>query len=295
MKKPLRSFIKRLLIAGILTVASSTAWAAGRRPFAPVFSVDPSTVTAGRTFCVFMETKAVFDEASVSFRKHRARFYRLPDGRWRALLGVHSLEEPGPKHAFFHAKMKEREFRTTVDFSVQPGTYPVSKVTLSKERDKLVDKMARDSKILEDVYKSTGDPQKHWSGFFIFPATGIVSSVYGARRQYGERRWSSPHSGTDVANVLGTAITAPNRGRVAYAGWLECFGNVVVLDHGQGVYSYYLHMTQALAKKDDFLEKGAPLGLMGAEGIATGPHVHWSFVVNGERVDPLEWTQREVP
>jgi lysostaphin len=132
-----------------------------------------------------------------------------------------------------------------------------------------------------------------WSNFFVLPTTGIISSPYGARRAYTHRTTYTAHTGTDIANDPGTPIVAPNRGRVVFAQWLDSFGHSVVLDHGLGVYSYYLHMKETSVKKGDLLEPGAPIGLMGAEGLATGPHLHWSFVVSGERVEPLEWTERE--
>jgi murein DD-endopeptidase MepM/ murein hydrolase activator NlpD len=65
-----------------------------------------------------------------------------------------------------------------------------------------------------------------------------------------------------------------------------------VLEHGQGVFTYYLHMEKSFVNEGDTLKPGDPIGQMGSLGISTGPHLHWSMVVGGERVDPVEWTER---
>ncbi len=279
-----------------LSLAVAPAWAKGRKPPEIHFAVIPSTVTAGRTLTVRCFSSEPLKNAAIFFGERKALFYHVAPLESRALLGIHSQEAPGPKEAVFYAELKKgRVFQSTVSFRVEGGTYPVSRVKLSSERDGLITsgQVEKDAKTLDAVYREPRSPEKLWSGFFILPATGVVSSPYGARRAYGDRAAQSAHTGTDIANKVDTLIVAPNRGRVAFSGWLDSFGHSVVLDHGQGVFSYYLHMRKALVKENALAEQGAPLGLMGAEGVATGPHLHWSFVVSGERVEPLEWTEKE--
>ena len=100
--------------------------------------------------------------------------------------------------------------------------------------------------------------------------------------------------GITIATEAGAQIVAPAQGRVVFAGRLESFGHTVVLDHGQGVYSYYLHMVSRAVKPGQRVKRGRLVGLRGSEGVATGPHLHWSLVVGGVRVDPLEWVEREI-
>jgi murein DD-endopeptidase MepM/ murein hydrolase activator NlpD len=247
---------------------------------------------------VWCRSSVPIQEAGLSYNGLQAKFYPVEQGRWRALMGISSMETPGPKAATFFAQFsRNRVFQSTVPFIVQAGTYPVSHVALSRERDSLITsgQMERDARTLNEMYRDPGLHEKMWSGTFILPTTGVVSSVFGARRSYADRKSLNAHTGLDIANQAGTLIVAPNRGKVVFSGWLDSFGNTVLLDHGLGVYSYYLHMRQASVEKGAVLEQGAPLGLMGAEGVATGPHLHWSFVVSGERVNPVEWTEREFP
>jgi murein DD-endopeptidase MepM/ murein hydrolase activator NlpD len=279
-----------------LALCQGTAFAKGRKPLTLDFVIDPSTVTAGNTVSFRFASPVPVKKAFLTYRHRKAYFYSVGENEWRALLGLTSMEAPGVKHARFSGEFEKYGVRhSSIAFAVAAGTYPVSQVKLSKEKDKLVAQMERDAKVLDAVYRQPQETNKLWSGYFIFPTTGIVSSVYGARRAYGQRLAQNPHTGVDIANKTGTEIAAPNRGRVVYADWLDSFGNSVVLDHGQGIFSYYLHMRKISVKTGDVLEKGTPLGAMGSEGVATGPHLHWSFVVSGERVDPLEWTRREFP
>lgn len=273
---------------------AGSAAAKGRQPPALHFTLDPSTVTAGNTLSVIMKSESEFEKAFITFHKKRADFYPVGGNEWRALLGLSSTEEPGRKAARFTIEFsKRRVYQSTVTFTVEAGTFPIGHVKLTKQKDKLVAQMERDAKTLDKIYHAPRETEKLWDGFFIMPSTGIISSVYGARRAYGPRKFTQPHTGVDIANRTGTEIFAPNIGRVAFVGWLDSFGHSVVLDHGQGVFSYYLHMEKALVKEGDKVGKGTLLGLMGSEGVATGPHLHWSFVVSGVRVDALEWTKRE--
>ncbi len=286
--------MKRLLLAGFISLAlSPSLFARGRQPPALHFTIDPSTVTAGNTLSVTMRSESEFEKAFITFHHKRSDFYPVGGNEWRALIGLTSTEPPGRKAARFTVELSKRHVhQSTVAFVVQAGTYPVSRLKLTKQKDALVKQMEHDAKILDAVYRTPGVREKLWDGLFVMPATGIVSSVYGARRAYGPRKFTQPHTGVDIANKTGTEIFAPNRGKVAFVGWLDSFGNAVVLDHGQGVFSYYLHMEKSLVKEGDMAESGTLLGLMGSEGVATGPHLHWSFVVGGVRVDALEWTRR---
>ncbi|MBI4396531.1 MAG: M23 family metallopeptidase [Elusimicrobia bacterium] len=280
----------------VLGVAVSVVLAKGRRPPDLHFTVSPSTVTAGRTLTVWLQTSAPLKNPSLTFGGRRAVFYPSENGTWRAFLGVSSLEDAGAKSALFEMEFaRHRIFQSTVPFTVEAGKYPSGHVKISKALEQLIagGQMERDAQVLERFYQRPLSNEKLWSGRFVLPSTGVFSSVYGSRRLYGTGDKPTPHTGLDIANRFGTRVTAANRGVVAYAGWLDSFGHSILLDHGQGIFSYYLHLQKLIVQQGDRVEKGTLLGEMGAKGVATGPHVHWSFVVAGERVDPLEWTEKE--
>lgn len=287
--------LPRLLL--LLLWASAPSLPAEERPAPlPEFTLDASTVAAGRTLTVTCRLPAHTRAAALYWNGRENRFYSVEKDEWRAFVGIPSDKKPGHHIAIF--RMEDRTGHILADvvpFVIAGATYPVSVVRLPSQKNPLVTsgQVARDAKTLERFYAGPPSTQKRWKGRFAAPARGIISSPYGARRSFGGSSPYTPHSGVDIANKAGTRITAPAAGRVAYAAWLDGFGFSVVLDHGQGVCSYYLHMRKLFVKQGRHVKRETPLGEMGEEGIATGPHLHWTLAVNGERVDPLEWTQKE--
>jgi murein DD-endopeptidase MepM/ murein hydrolase activator NlpD len=128
-------------------------------------------------------------------------------------------------------------------------------------------------------------------GGFSWPVTGRISGVYGSQRVYNGTP-GSPHYGVDIAVPTGTPIHAPAAGRVTLAEPdLFYSGGTVILDHGYGLSSSFLHMSELFVAVGDELEQGDLLGAVGSTGRATGPHLDWRMGWRNRRVDP----QRLVP
>ncbi len=101
----------------------------------------------------------------------------------------------------------------------------------------------------------------------------------------------NPHSGADISAIEGTPIHSTNRGRVAETGDYFFNGNTVIVDHGQGVFAVYLHLSRIDVEVGQMVERGEVVGLVGATGRVTGPHLHWGFRVQNARVDPFSLTR----
>jgi len=101
------------------------------------------------------------------------------------------------------------------------------------------------------------------------------------------------HLGIDLASTQRAEIKAANRGKVAFADYLGIYGNTVILDHGQGVFSLYSHLSEINAAVGEIKDKGAVIGLSGSTGMAGGDHLHFSILVNGIFVTPLEWWDKQ--
>jgi murein DD-endopeptidase MepM/ murein hydrolase activator NlpD len=97
------------------------------------------------------------------------------------------------------------------------------------------------------------------------------------------------HLGFDLASYAGTPIIAANRGKVLFADELGIYGNCVILDHGMGVQSLYAHLSSIGVKVGDMVEKAQELGKSGMTGLAAGDHLHFTMLVNGHMVNPVEW------
>lgn len=127
-----------------------------------------------------------------------------------------------------------------------------------------------------------------WRQKFIWPATGRISGLFGAQRIYrGEP--GAYHSGVDVARPTGAPIMAPADGVVtlAAAAPFTLEGHLLMIDHGMGLNSAFLHMSRIDVRVGDIVRQGQVLGAVGATGRATGPHLHWGMMWEGERIDPL--------
>ncbi len=135
------------------------------------------------------------------------------------------------------------------------------------------------------VYKAFNAKNQGWPRF-IKPTAGHYSSPFGLQRFFnGEPR--APHSGIDIAAPTGQAIVAPADGVVAQTGDYFFNGQTVLIDHGNGLVSMLCHMSKILVAKGQVLKAGDSIGLVGATGRATGPHLHWSVSLNDARIDPL--------
>jgi murein DD-endopeptidase MepM/ murein hydrolase activator NlpD len=121
---------------------------------------------------------------------------------------------------------------------------------------------------------------------FIWPAKGPISGIFGSQRIFnGEKR--NPHFGVDVAAPEGAPVIAPADGIVRLAEPDMFYeGGLVFLDHGQGVFSQFLHMSRIDVKPGQRVHQGDPIGRVGKKGRATGPHLHWGMLWCGTRVDP---------
>jgi murein DD-endopeptidase MepM/ murein hydrolase activator NlpD len=129
---------------------------------------------------------------------------------------------------------------------------------------------------------------RHGAGF-AWPVRPVhVNSLYGYRQDpLTPGHWST-HQGIDLAGDKGQRIVAARGGRVVDAGWREGYGLCITLQHESGLLSRYGHLSQLLVRAGDPVDQGAPIGLVGATGHATGPHLHFEIWQAGESQDPLE-------
>lgn len=150
--------------------------------------------------------------------------------------------------------------------------------------------LARRGPELEQIgaARSVQSGSKGWRQSFIWPATGRISGMFGSQRIYNGDP-GSYHSGVDIAAPTGTYYVAPADGVVTLAAsspfTLE--GNLLMIDHGMGLNSAFLHSSEILVKEGQQVKRGEPIGRIGATGSATGPHLHWSMKWNDARIDPI--------
>lgn len=129
-------------------------------------------------------------------------------------------------------------------------------------------------------------PWPFWRAAYKWPATGRVSTHFGAQRFYGDVP-ASYHGGMDIAAPTGTPVVAPIPGVVRLAtGPFALEGNMIIIDHGRGLHSVMMHLSRIDVNVGDVVAQGDKIGAIGSTGRSTGPHLHWGMTWHGVRVDP---------
>lgn len=139
---------------------------------------------------------------------------------------------------------------------------------------------------------ATSQPRPLWTGAFLRMARAQTMSEFGDRRAYsygGRIVDRQTHLGVDLASLQGAEVEASQDGIVVFAGDLGIYGQTVVLDHGLHVFTLYGHLSSVLVKEGERVAAGSTLGLSGQTGLAGGDHLHFSIMVHGHHVDPVEW------
>ena len=135
----------------------------------------------------------------------------------------------------------------------------------------------------------TSGPSGDINGMALsIPVTGSISSRFGAR---GSSR-SSIHTGLDIASSSGNGIRAVAAGTVVYAGYRGSYGNLIIIDHGNGVQSYYAHCSALYVSQGQAVDTNTTIGAVGSTGNSTGPHLHLELRVNGSPVNPQSYLYR---
>ncbi len=223
-------------------------------------------------------------------------FARDGQGYW-GLAGFGARVKPGAYPLTLAAKTADgRTLRDTLQVKVVDGGYQTENIDLPPESASLFDNklITAEEQRLQGIF-TVITPEKLWDGPFRRPLDTEITSDFGTRRSYNGGPVTSYHEGTDFHGQVGTPIHAPAAGRVVLAEKLTVRGNTVLIDHGLGVYSGLFHMSQIKVQVGQMVKPGDVVGLVGATGLVTGPHLHWDLRLVGLNVDPLEWTQRSFP
>ena len=207
-----------------------------------------------------------------------------------ALIGLPITLAPGPQSLVYQQNGRTLRHH----FEVFDKTYSEQHITLENKAmvnppAETLARIRNESTRQRRLYESFSPPVDLRGGFEQ-PLTGVITSLFGHRRFFnGQAR--NPHSGLDIAADSGTTIHAAGNGSITLSDDLYFNGKTLFIDHGQGLVTMYCHMSELLVKSGETVNKGQAIGLVGATGRATGPHLHWSVSLNGTRVDPALFMQ----
>jgi murein DD-endopeptidase MepM/ murein hydrolase activator NlpD len=229
---------------------------------------------------------------SGSWMGHTLEFFRAGDGRgWFALAGVDVKAQPGPSALRITEKFQSgsaRDLSRTVD--VLAGRYRTETITVAP---RFVEPPASaiaeiEAQVtLKDKIFTASAAEPLWSGDFRVPVSAAPTDSFGTRRTYNGTL-AGVHNGMDFRAHTGTPIHASNAGVVVLARQLYFEGNCVAIDHGMGLYTISMHLSRIDVHEGEHVEKGQLLGLSGATGRVTGPHLHWSVRWQNAYLDPAK-------
>jgi murein DD-endopeptidase MepM/ murein hydrolase activator NlpD len=222
--------------------------------------------------------------------KHDIVFTRARDNTWYALAGIDVQQEPGTYALELTATATDgHPLYSKQEVTILPAHY---KTTTLHVEEKYVQpdaatlqRIAAD-KVVKDAAFAHLIPEPLWNGSFRSPVPFTATDSFGTRRMFNGEL-ASVHRGTDFHAPSGTPVLAANDGQVIIAQPMFYEGNLVVIDHGQQFTTLYMHLSKIEVKVGDQVRKGQRLGLSGATGRVTGPHLHLSARWQGEWVDPV--------
>ena len=232
------------------------------------------------------DTQITFNDKKTTIFEH--------EQSWYALAGIPLKANPGA----YRFKIKQQDGSTDVHtVNVTGKKYKEQHLTITNKRKVNPNKQDMERISRERIRKRIA--KNHWSAAypdvdFVWPVTGRISSIFGLRRFFNEQE-RNPHNGLDIAAPEGTDIKTAADGTVIEAGDFFFSGNMVYVDHGQGLISLYAHLSRIDVKPGDTLRRGDILGAVGQTGRVTGAHLHFAVMANGVLVDPLYFLPNNQP
>jgi murein DD-endopeptidase MepM/ murein hydrolase activator NlpD len=266
-----------LTALALLAVPSSAGKGALRLAPAPIRQGDAIFVTLA---------EPAAESPSVHWRGKTHALYKDGDV-WRGAVPIRPETAIGGYTLAVTYRLGGREQRLEQKVQVAKVKYPVQHLKMARKTAALYNYpgVEKEEKIIGTGIR-TLSPRRLWSGDWILPSPGRFSTLFGERRIRNGRDVGR-HRGLDIAAKTGVPVQAAADGRVMVAGSYRKHGGTVVLDHGMGVTSLYLHLSAIHARKGDTVQQGDLIGEVGETGVATGPHLHWSVYVHGTPVEPL--------
>jgi len=250
-------------------------------------------VSNGRTAIILFEKEKGVVYKKLQVAKHTYKIFEHPNDKTKmyALLPENYYSKPKTQKVKAVYVKGSKTLTKVLTFHVVDGRYEKESIHVQKSKvnpkSKAVKKRtAKEYAEAMKIYR-TITPKNYVSSPFIVPMSSKITSDFGKARIYNDVL-GGYHSGTDFRAKVGTPIIASNDGKVVLAQNRFYSGNSVIIDHGEGIYTCYYHMSEFKVKKGDFVKKAQVLGLSGATGRITGPHLHFSARVGGLQVDPLQ-------
>jgi murein DD-endopeptidase MepM/ murein hydrolase activator NlpD len=235
-------------------------------------------------------------DVTFSFDAKSKTWYALAGVSFETAPGTYAIELTGEPEG---GPASGKKISFSRSFTIASGKYPKIQAKLGVE-GKFTEPTPEQQKQIEEGQQIKKDylnrvtPDREWSGAFTEPADAAISDVFGSQRIFNGKA-TSTHWGLDFRVPTGTPVAAMNDGTVLLARPLYFEGNFVVLDHGQGLLTIYMHLSEFKVKEGDQVKRGQVIALSGGTGRATGPHLHVGVRWQGTYLDPAGLVRLRLP
>jgi len=261
----------------------------------PELILSTTSIEPGQTLRVEVDGLPPTEKLRASFRGKSYPLYVVGPSAQRALIGI----ELGAKPQEVQLKIvraaepkKELMILAPVAVTIASRTYQQDQVNFSAKKTPLMKLEAQESAII-GRHKKYLTARQLWEGAFMVPVEGPESTAYGVERIRNKKIRAGFHKGVDIKAKTGTPIRCPANGVVLLATPFKAHGGTVMINHGQGVQTIFLHMSKIFVKPGATVKKGQIIGHVGSTGLSTAPHLHWQVFVHGVPVDPHQWENVE--
>ncbi len=260
-------------------------------------SVAPARPEPGAIVRLTLSAPALHADSVVSIRGAMAgeplHFIASTAGKWHA-IGAVPVDATGSLVASVVVQRVSGKIETVRARLVLPKLPPPVSQPLAVDSSfsrpldsATAARVARENARARDIGTRAHDSPPMWTGSFLRPRTSVITSEFGSGRVFNGRV-TSRHLGVDFRGAVGEPVLATNRGVVALVDNFFLAGNVVYIDHGGGVVTAYFHLSKPLVAVGDTVTRGQRIGLVGATGRVTGPHLHWAARYGTITVNPLD-------
>ena len=260
---------------------------------------SPSNLESGSPVLFKVDLNQPAGELHATWLNHTIVFTKAQKGNtWYALAGIDVEQKPGTYPLdVTGAATDGRPIQAKQDVAVLPSHYKTTTLHVEEkfvQPDALTQQRIAADKLVKDAAFAHPIAQPQWRGRFISPVPFTPTDSFGTRRMFNGEL-ASIHRGTDFHAPSGTPVVAANDGVVIIAQGMFYEGNLVVIDHGQQFSTLYMHLSKINVKVGDHVKKGQRLGLSGATGRVTGPHLHLGVRWQGEYVDAVTLLRLQLP
>lgn len=274
--------ITTLLLALVMGLSAGAAFAAELQA--------PQTLAVGQPALVQVTGLAAGHEPQLLFQQRAFPLYPMPGGGYVGIIGA---DLKTPPDSYVLSLIQNADIVKQQTIKVLDHDYGTRNITV---QDKYVEpdaatmeRINREKSLQLDIFNAQPSP-RYWQGAFIRPLDSVVVGKFG-RKSIINGQPRAPHGGVDLRGATGTPIKAIAQGKVALTLDSYFSGNMVLIDHGQGIVSAYRHLSKISVSSGQMVKPGQTIGLAGATGRVTGPHLHFDMRLSGAVVDPLKFIE----